>query len=241
MTWHTKKLVAFDTETTGVDVESDRIVTAAVLEIDPLEGGIVRHEWLINPGIDIPAEATAIHGITDAMAAEGRDPGEAVAEIALHLGAAWMEMTPVVAYNASFDLTLLDRELRRYRGEGLWHGSVIDPLVIDKHFNRYRPGSRKLVDVAKHYRIALSEMDAHGAAADALAAARIAWTQARWYYPEISRMRLPELHANQEQWHAEQAASLADYFHRQGRHSDADSVSLDWPLRPAPASKAATA
>ena len=38
--------------------------------------------WLVNPGIDIPAEASAIHGITTERAqAEGMDPAEAAEEI----------------------------------------------------------------------------------------------------------------------------------------------------------------
>jgi DNA polymerase-3 subunit epsilon len=73
-----RRLAAFDIETTGIDCESDRIVTAAVT----LAGGgrpLESHAWLVDPGIEIPAGATAVHGVsTERARAEGRSPAEAV-------------------------------------------------------------------------------------------------------------------------------------------------------------------
>ena len=57
--WQKVVWMAFDTETTGVDVERDRIVTACVGVGDPKLGTWHPKKWLINPGIEIPAEATA--------------------------------------------------------------------------------------------------------------------------------------------------------------------------------------
>ena len=228
--WHERPFVAFDTETSGTNVESDRIVTAAVVRVDPATGAKDVREWLANPGIDIPAEASKIHGITTGHARQHGEPAaKVVHEIASVLAGAWMRLEPVVVYNAAFDLTLLDRELRRhYDGMALEPGDVIDPLVLDKHYDRYRRGSRKLTATAKHYGVPLSEEDAHGATADALAAARVAWKLAH-VYPELAAMPLPELHAHQIEWHAEQAASLQEHFRRKG--SD-EIVPLEWPLRP---------
>ena len=51
--------------------------------------------------------------------------------------------------NAPFDLTLLDRELRRHRAASLSHYlgqnplRVLDPRVLDKHLDRYRKGRRR--------------------------------------------------------------------------------------------------
>ncbi|WP_063630412.1 exonuclease domain-containing protein [Amycolatopsis thermoflava] len=237
--WHRGTLIAFDTETTGTDVENDRIVTAAIITIDPLSGAVHTDQWLADPGIDVPAEATAVHGISTEMArAGGRPAAEVVSEIAGALNIAWQAMYPVIAYNASFDLTLLDRELRRHTGEGLVeHGTVIDPFVIDKHYDRYRKGSRKLAITAACYGVDLSEEDAHGAAADALAAARVAWKQANMYR-ELAGMELPELHGRQAEWYAEQAASFEAYLRRvklreEGvEASRAVHVSREWPIRP---------
>lgn len=236
--WHERRLVAFDTETTGVDVETDRIVTAAVVTIDPLAGAVNKREWLLDPGIDIPAEATEVHGITTEMArTAGRPAAECVHEIRKALWDASAAGATVIVYNAPYDLTLLDRELARHDYVGLGPvGSptapiraVVDPLCLDKKFDRYRKGSRKLVDVARHYGIVLSELDAHGAAADALASARVAWKQAR-VYPQIGAASVDELHAAQVGWFRTQAQGLAEYFAKQGK---TEQVSTEWPIRAA--------
>ena len=81
MGWHTGRLAAFDIETTGVDPEHDRIVTAAVSVVGgdrPAE----HRSWLVDPGIDIPADATSVHGITtERHKPRGDVPGEAIEEI----------------------------------------------------------------------------------------------------------------------------------------------------------------
>ncbi|MFI6304329.1 exonuclease domain-containing protein [Amycolatopsis thailandensis] len=229
--WHERRLVSFDCETTGIDVESDRIVTAAVVTIDPLVGAVHKQEWLLDPEIEIPAGATAVHGITTEMArADGRPAAEAVGEIVSALSAAWNAGATVVVYNAPYDISLLDREYRRHwHGAPLAPGPIVDPLCCDKHYDRYRKGSRKLVDVARHYGIVLSELDAHGATADALAAARVAWKLAR-VYPELGAMTHEQLHAAQVGWFRTQALGLAEYFRREGK---TEQVSTEWPLRPA--------
>lgn len=61
----TKPLVFIDLETTGLNLTSDRIIDIAVLKALP--GGETQNKtWRVNPGKPIPAETTAIHGITDA-------------------------------------------------------------------------------------------------------------------------------------------------------------------------------
>ncbi|MDR0366186.1 MAG: hypothetical protein LBH68_05095, partial [Bifidobacteriaceae bacterium] len=62
-----RDLVGFDTETTGVRTEADRIVTAALV-CRRADGSREAATWLINPGVEIPAQATAVHGITTAKA-----------------------------------------------------------------------------------------------------------------------------------------------------------------------------
>jgi DNA polymerase-3 subunit epsilon len=228
--WHERTLVSFDCETTGVDVETARIVTAAVVTINPIAGSVETLEWLADPGVDIPEEAATVHGITTEMArAGGRPADEVTGELVSVLSAAWNAGATVVVYNAPYDISLLDREYRRHwHGAPLAPGPIVDPLCLDKAHDRYRKGSRKLVDVAKHYGIVLSELDAHGAAADALAAARVAWKLAR-VYPELGTMTHEELHTAQVAWYREQALSLAEHFRRQGKD---DHVPTEWPIRP---------
>jgi DNA polymerase-3 subunit epsilon len=158
MTWTDGPLLGFDTETTGVDVDHDRIVTAALVRRDR-EGTHVR-TWLIDPGVEIPEGASAIHGISTEHAREhGEQPGPALDEIAATIAEAMRDGTPVVAYNASYDLCLLEAELRRHglpTVEDRLGGAVqpvIDPLVLDRAEDRFRKGKRKLVDLCGVYQV----------------------------------------------------------------------------------------
>jgi len=58
--------IFFDLETTGLDIAKERIVSIAVVKIDPL-GIKTEKEVLVNPTIPIPKEASDVHGITDDM------------------------------------------------------------------------------------------------------------------------------------------------------------------------------
>jgi DNA polymerase-3 subunit epsilon len=61
-----KPICFFDLETTGINVANDRIVEISILKVFP-NSNKESHTWRVNPGIPIPAGATAIHGITDQM------------------------------------------------------------------------------------------------------------------------------------------------------------------------------
>ena len=58
-------LIIFDLETTGVDVANDRIVQIAYVLLDDSGKAIAQNCTLVNPQIPIPAEASAVHGITN--------------------------------------------------------------------------------------------------------------------------------------------------------------------------------
>lgn len=229
--WHTQPMAAFDIESTGLDVENERIVTAALWRIDPARGTKEVTAWLADPGIEIPAEAAEIHGITTERArAEGRPTAEVVTEIAAAMEAAVADGLPLVVYNAPYDLTLLDREIARHRPPLAGLPLVVDPLVLDKRVDTFRRGSRKLVDVCAHYQVPLAQEEAHGAAADALAAARLAW-QVAARYPEIAELPIADLHSSQVKWKAEQAASFQEYLRRRNPDAVVDGT---WPFTPAP-------
>jgi DNA polymerase III subunit epsilon len=233
MGWHRELLIGFDLETTGTDPRESRIVTGAVIEVRAGEP-MGRREWLADPGVEIPADAVAVHGISnERAAAEGR-PADQVAEaIAGVLVSYWRTGVPVVAYNAAFDLTLLSAELRRYglpslsdRLGGAHPGPVIDPYTIDRRVDRYRRGKRNLEAVCAEYGIALDA--AHTASADALAAACLASAIAD-RHPKIAALGAAELHQQQIRWYAEWAADFQGFLRRKG---DATAV-VDgtWPLR----------
>lgn len=219
-------MTAFDTETTGKDPRVARIVTACVANVG---GGLSTqvNKWLVDPGVEIPVETTAIHGVTTERArSEGQQPGIAIREIVFQLRAAWAAGWPVVAFNASYDFTVLHRECMRHGAAFPELGPIIDPYVIDRYVDPYRRGSRKLVDMCAHYGVRLD--NAHDAAGDAVAAGRVAWAIAR-RHPEIADMSLTGLHTAQSVWHAARQADFAAYLRGTGK--PADDVSGEWPWR----------
>ncbi|SEM57489.1 exonuclease domain-containing protein [Streptacidiphilus jiangxiensis] len=231
--WYEGALASFDTETTGVDVEQDRIVTAALVVQETPGGPLLRRDWVIDPGLPIPAQATAVHGLTDAWAREhGGAPGTAVEAIARALAENARAGRPLVVMNAPYDLTLLDRELRRHRGLTLAQytsgGSllVVDPWVLDRHVDRYRKGRRTLTALCEHYGVALT--DAHDAAADATAALELSRAIGRRHRGALEGLSAAELHLRQAVWHAAQARGLERWFARSGTPTPVETA---WPLR----------
>ncbi|MEQ1736036.1 MAG: exonuclease domain-containing protein, partial [Rhodoglobus sp.] len=227
--WDTR-LAVFDLETTGVDTDTSRIVSACIAVLEP-DGSL--HEqwnWLADPEVEIPEGASAVHGIsTEHARAEGRTAETVAGEITATIRTLLSVGIPLVVYNAPYDLSLLDRECRRHRIEPL--GSpfpVIDPLVIDKAVDRFRKGKRTLVAAAERYGVNLD--DAHDAAADAIAAGRVAQAIARTFPDEVD-VSFADLHGRQQIWYAEQAASFQQYIREVKGDQDYVAESA-WPLRP---------
>ena len=258
MPWHKAPFVAFDLETTGVDTETDRIVTAAVIDLAGEKR--LTLEWLADPGIEIPQGASDIHGITTEHARENGDPAHDVVDqvteslaLRVRLGA------PIVGHNVPFDLTMLDRECRRHNLQRLQDRldgaplHVIDTRVLDQHCLPYRKrvsetqGPRQLITLAQVYSLPWDETQAHGCSYDALMAARIAhrigtlahtpklqWPQSirfnrRPRFHELGGLDLAQLHALQIKLAPEQAAELQEHF----RKTDPEVVvDGSWPLRP---------
>lgn len=233
--WYTGPLASFDTETTGVDVESDRIVSAAlVVQLAP-GAPVEATTWLADPGVPIPDGARAVHGISDEQVrAQGRPARTVVAEVVRALAAQARSGRPVVVMNAPYDLTLLDRELRRHHGVALAQALgpaplvILDPRVLDKHVDRYRKGRRTLTDLCAHYGVELT--GAHDAAADATAALALTRRIGARYPAALGALSAAELHLRQAVWHAAQARGLQRWFDRSGTP---ERVDLSWPLRPA--------
>nr|WP_223269381.1 3'-5' exonuclease [Frigoribacterium sp. ACAM 257] len=230
-----KALGVFDLETTGIDVETARIVTAHVGLIDATGETVAHGEWLADPGVEIPEQASAVHGVTTERArAEGRPAAEVVAEIVAAVRAVFARGVPLVVYNAPYDLTLLDREARRHGIEPLGEvgeiGCVVDPLVIDKAVDRFRKGKRTLEAAAGVYGVVLD--DAHDAGADAVAAGRVAQAMAQ-RYPEQLDVPTTALHDLQVGWCSTQAASFQEYKRRK---DPTFTTSGEWPHRSLPVS-----
>jgi DNA polymerase-3 subunit epsilon len=222
-----ERLGVFDLETTGIDTETSRIVSAYVGVIDT-DGAPKGVSWLADPGVEIPQGASAVHGITTERArAEGRPAVDVVGEIVAVLRALLAQGVPLVIYNAAYDLTLLNRECLRYGIEPLLDPTpVIDPLVIDRAMDRYRKGKRTLEAAAEFYGVELT--DAHDAEADAVAAGRVAQAIARKYSDTLGE-DVVMVHTNQVTWASDSAASFQEYMRRT---KDPDFVSDGaWPQR----------
>lgn len=219
-------ICVFDLETTGVNVDEDRIVTSFIGRVTRAGDVNGSYNWIVNPGIPIAPGATEVHGYTDEMVQrDGRDAKEAIAEMLTVIRRSVAAGRPVTAYNASFDLSMLNAEARRYNLEPIDDfGPVIDPLVIDKAVDKYRRGKRTLVATSEYYGVVLE--GAHDAEADATATGRVAWAVLARV---DEQMELGDLHNRQVAWAAEQASSFQSYLRRT---SDPDAV-IDgsWPIK----------
>ncbi|MEV0444866.1 exonuclease domain-containing protein [Streptomyces spectabilis] len=231
--WPDGPMLAFDVETTGTDPETARIVAAAVAGV----GGDTPPEsttWLLDPGMEIPADATAIHHITtDQARADGRAPAEALPEIVTALAEPLAAGFPLVVFRAPYALTVLARECARHNVPFLEGdvAPVIDPAVLDKQVERYRRGRRTLPALCEHYRV--RHDGPNDAVQDALAAARLAWRLPR-AHPHLAAIALANLHICQQEWAAEQAAGLQAHLRRTDPTA---TVTPDWPLLPAPSAE----
>lgn len=223
-----KQIAVFDLETTGLDLTDARIVTACAVELDA-SGNVVgtNSEWLANPGIEIPTQASDVHGVTTEIAVrDGRPADVVVGELLDALRSFFARGLPVVAYNAPYDFTILHYEALRHGLKPLKLGKVIDPLVIDKFKDKYRKGKRRLENAAEFYKVPLD--DAHNATADAVAAGRVAQAIARRWASELPRTAA-ELHDAQIQWSETIDADFESYMRRSVNPDF--TATRGWPLK----------
>lgn len=226
--WHLGYLASYDCETTGVDVEADRIVTAALVV-----PGREPRLWMADPGVEVPTGASDIHGVTTEIAkAQGQPAALVIDEIAEALADEFATRSVLIVMNAPFDLTILDRECMRHglktvseRLDGQPIGPIVDPLVLDRAADKYRKGARKLETLAKHYGVELTA--AHTAAADAQAALDVALRIAE-KYPQL-QVAGELLHRWQVGWHRTWAEGFEAYLRTKGT---AETIDREWPLRP---------
>lgn len=235
--WVHGPLLGFDTETTGVDPFRDRLVTAALVWRGPIQPGGARSQevltWLADPEVEIPEAAAAVHGVsTERARAEGRPVAEVLAEVGDHLVTAMEAGTPVVAFNSSYDLTLLEAELARHQlptmrqrlGSEL--GPIADPLVLDRSVDRWRKGKRRLSDLCAVYGVEI-EAALHTAEVDVAATLDVLEALAE-AFPEVARLGVEDLVAWQARAHRQWAESFNEWLSRKnpGRRG----AELSWPL-----------
>lgn len=238
--WYEGPLAGFGAATTGTDAEGDRIVAAALVVQDAAGSPPLVSRWLVDPGVPVPLSAALAHGLTDEfLHRHGRWPAPVFEEIGRSLARYCAAGVPLVVPDATFWLTVLDRELRRHRASRLTRYveradlCVLDPRALDLHLDRFGRGRRSTAELCARYGV--RPADARDPAARALASLDVTRGLGRRFAARLGRLTAAELHRLQGMWHAAHA-------HRPGWFAKAphpaDDPAENWPLRPEPSGPA---
>ncbi len=230
--WPTGEVLGLDFETTGIDRFNDVPVSYALVSV--VEGVVVR-SWsgIIDPGREVPAEATAVHGISTEQARdEGMPLCAAISLVSDAVVAASARGVPLAGMKLDYDLTILETQARNLFGSGPvergWSGPVLDAMVIDRHFDPDRKGRRTLSDLCAHYGIEIG--NAHDAAADATASIEVLFALAM-SYDALWDCDLTRLHFDQMDWHREWTESYDSWRLAEGM-IPIDPRDYMWPVAP---------
>lgn len=225
------KIVTFDTETTGIDTENDRIITCFMRAKDG-DKVVFEREWVLDPGVEIPKEASDVHGMTTEWVREhGRkDVEKAVQEISDALEEYAYSGFVVVGFNSAFDLSILDAETRRIDYGPLlkYHCEFIDPCIFSRVFDRYVKGGHQLITVAKRNGIEIEEDRLHAADYDVEVTEKLVPIMLNRAWQELKELRQgltpDEFVTKLQEWQAEQkrdwALHLSEYFASIGKTED---------------------
>jgi DNA polymerase-3 subunit epsilon len=172
--WDSVPLCVIDTETTGKRPGIDRTVQVGAARFE--QGKLVAvDQWLVNPGIPIPAEATSVHGITDEMVSGAHTLTELFTGTSIqHLIA---EAQPA-AYNAAFD-----RHFVPPFGHD-WSWPWLDVLMLVRKQDRFAKGAGRHKLAASCERHGITLTAAHSAGADAQACGELLYKLGRETFPK---------------------------------------------------------
>ncbi len=159
--------VVFDTETTGLNAASgDRLVEIGCVEmVNRVETGRTFHAYF-NPERSMPPEAQAVHGLSEAFLADKPLFGDLVEDLL-----DFLEDSPLVAHNASFDFAFLNEELSRINRPDIAPARMIDTLLLSR--TKF-PGAKHSLDaLCTRFGIDRSHRIKHGALLDAQLLAQV--------------------------------------------------------------------
>lgn len=159
-----RPLIVFDTEATGVNVRTDRIVEISLIKVSPGRKSPTTFTRRVNPGMPIPPEASRIHGITDADVASCPSFTDIAPEVAGMIDGADLCGFNILRY----DIPLLSEEFVR----AAIPFSVDDHFVIDVQRIYHRKEPRDLAAALAFY-CGEMHLDAHGAEPDARATLKV--------------------------------------------------------------------
>jgi len=225
--WTESVLIGFDTETTGINPKTARILEAAIITQDP-EGILKEDDRIIyiDPEIKIPSEASAVHGITAEKLKKlnAYRSNDGVRYISNFLQCrSFNRNYPLVIYNVTYDWPLLIEECKRANHTPCFQPLFLDPLVIDRALDKYRKGSRKLEDTAKIYGVQIN--GAHGAQADAAAALGVMRALIK-KFPELKKYTIEEMQKLQTSWYRTWRDGINDFWGKSGKQ---ERILGEWP------------
>jgi DNA polymerase-3 subunit epsilon len=208
--WPQKSFIVIDTETTGLDFKEDRVIEVCVAVF--YNGQYVHgFDWIVNSGKPSAPDAVAVHGITDEMQFAGKNAATTFRTVHNLINIQTRKHLPVMAFNAPFDFSMLRAEFARHGINPKLEANVIDPLVIDRHYQSNIPVFTKpwmrLAQMAERYGV---QAPTHRALEDAISTGYVAIEQSL-HYPAIRHMSLPELHRKQREWYEEWAKRFRDF------------------------------
>jgi DNA polymerase III subunit epsilon len=153
--------IVLDTETTGLDpLNGDRLVEVGCVElVNGIPSGQTFHAYF-NPERGMPAEAFAVHGLSDDFLRDKPFFAEKADELIAFLGDA-----PLVIHNATFDHGFLNAEFDRAGKQLIARERLVDTLMIARR--KHPGGSNRLDDLCLRYAIDNSRRTKHGALLDA--------------------------------------------------------------------------
>ena len=169
-----KPICFFDLETTGTNIAKDRIVEISILKIFP-NGNKASKTWLVNPEMKIPAEAMAIHGITDEKVAN-EPTFKALSNEIYQM----IKDSDLGGYNSDrFDIPLLAEEMLRADVDFDMKNMVsVDVQTI------FHKMEKRTLEAAYKFYCDKDLNDAHSAEADTLATYEVLLSQLD-RYPEL--------------------------------------------------------
>jgi DNA polymerase III subunit epsilon len=153
--------IIFDTETTGLDPQrGDRMVEIGCIEmVNRVATGRTFHAYF-NPDRPMPAEAEAVHGLSEAFLADKPRFAEKAAELIEFIGD-----SPLVAHNAGFDFGFLNAELAICGMDSVCRTRMVDTVAIAR---TRHPGAKLSLDaLCTRYGVDRSHRTRHGALLDA--------------------------------------------------------------------------
>ena len=166
-----RPLAFFDLETTGVNIGTDRIVEISILKVHP-NGNKESYTWLVNPEIELPAEATAVHGITNEKVVTEPTFNELAAKVSDLIADC-----DLAGFNSNrFDIPLLAEELMRAGIDfDMDNRKAVDVQVI------YHKKEKRNLSAGYQFYCGKELEGAHSAEADTLATYEILNAQVEMY------------------------------------------------------------